>query len=303
MGTLVARLIGWLFRALGALPLRLNHAAGIALGWLAWLLSPRHRRITRENLAQFCAANRTPLSSTLLNAAIAHQGRGISELAVAWTAPVERLYALVRECKGWEHVDAAKKENRAIIFVTPHLGCFDIAGRYVESRIPVTALYRPPKQKWLEPIMQQGRIRGTGGGGNTARADAQGVRTLLKTLKQGGNIVILPDQVPAADESTSSGVWAPFFSRPAYTMTLLPRLAQTSNAAVLFFFAERLPKGQGFRVTIEPMAEPFSADKSTAARETNAMVERLICKAPAQYLWGYNRYKQPAGAPPVPDQN
>jgi Kdo2-lipid IVA lauroyltransferase/acyltransferase len=303
MGTLVARLIGWLFRALGALPLRLNHAAGIALGWVAWLLSPRHRRITRENLARFCDATGTPFSRALLNAAIAHQGRGISELAIAWTAPVERLYALVRECKGWEHVDAAKKGNRAIIFVTPHLGCFDIAGRYVESRIPVTALYRPPKQKWLEPIMQQGRIRGTGGGGNTARADAQGVRTLLKTLKQGGNIVILPDQVPAADESTSSGVWAPFFSRPAYTMTLLPRLAQTSNAAVLFFFAERLPKGQGFRVTIEPMAEPFSADKLMAARQTNAMVERLICKAPAQYLWGYNRYKQPAGAPSVPDQN
>jgi Kdo2-lipid IVA lauroyltransferase/acyltransferase len=296
----VARLINWFFHALGALPLRLNHATGVALGWLAWLLSSRHRRITRENLAQFFAASNTPFSNKLLNAAIAHQGRGISELAIAWTAPVERLYALVRECNGWEHVEAAKKENRAIIFVTPHLGCFDIAGRYVESRIPVTALYRPPKQRWLEPIMQQGRIRGDG---STARADAQGVRTLLKTLKQGGNIVILPDQVPSADESTSSGVWAPFFSRPAYTMTLLPRLAQTSNAAVLFFFAERLPEGQGFRVTIEPMTEPFSVDKSTAARQTNAMVERLICKAPAQYLWGYNRYKHPAGAPPLPDQN
>ncbi len=290
-------LMGILFRLLGKLPLRLNHAIGSGLGRLAWWVSSRHRRMTRENLAQFCSATQTPLSDTLLAETIAHQGRAISELAIAWTAAVEHLYGLVRECEGWEHVDAAKAAKRAIIFVTPHLGCFDIAGRYIESRIPVTALYRPPKQKWLEPIMQQGRVRG---GGSTAPADAQGVRTLLKTLKQGGNIVILPDQVPVADESSSSGVWADFFAKPAYTMTLLPRLAQTSNAVVLFFFAERLPKGQGFRITIEPMPSGFSSDKFIAARETNAMVETLIRRAPAQYLWGYNRYKQPAGAPPAP---
>jgi Kdo2-lipid IVA lauroyltransferase/acyltransferase len=301
MPTLIGSCMGFIITALGKLPLRMNHVVGAVIGWLAWIFSARHRRITRENLAQFCVSTNTLLSRSLLNSAIAHQGRAISELAIAWTAPVAHLYALVRECEGWEHVDTAKKANRAVIFVTPHLGCFDIAGRYVESRIPVTALYRPPKQKWLEPIMQRGRIRG---GGSTAPADAQGVRTLLKTLKQGGNIVILPDQVPVADESSSSGVWADFFAKPAYTMTLLPRLALSNkanrNAAVLFFYAERLPKGKGFRIKILPMSADFSSDKHLAARETNAMVEQLICRAPAQYLWGYNRYKRPAGAPPPP---
>ena len=281
-----------LFRLLGRLPLRLNHAFGIGAGWIAWCLSARHRRLTRENLALFANRAGIEASTNLLHASIGEQGKGISELAIAWTAPVTRLYALVRTCSGWEHIDAAKVDQRAIIFVTPHLGCYDIAGRYLEQRIPVTALYQPPKQAWMEPIMQQGRVRG---GGNTAAAGAGGVRTLLKTLKSGGNIVILPDQVPAPTEG-GDGVWADFFGRPAYTMTLLPRLAQSTNAVVLFFFAERLPNGAGYHVHIEPMTAAFSADKHLAARETNAMIERLIAMAPAQYLWGYNRYKHPAGA-------
>ncbi len=286
----------WLFSLLGKLPLRFNHAIGAGLGSLAWLFSSRHRRITQENLGIYGRSAQLDDISPLLKSSITEQGKGIAELAIAWTSPVDRLYALVRHCSGWDHVEAAKAQQRAIIFVTPHLGCFDIAGRYLESRISLTALYSPPKQKWLEPLMQQGRVRG---GARTAAADARGVRTLLKTLKAGGNIIILPDQVPAPDEG-GDGVWAEFFGRPAFTMTLLPRLARSTNAVVLFFFAERLPRGAGYHVHIEPMPELFSADKHAAARQTNAMVERLVAMAPSQYMWGYNRYKHPAGAPRPP---
>jgi KDO2-lipid IV(A) lauroyltransferase len=218
----------------------------------------------------------------------------MTELAIAWTADIDRLERMFEPCATWQLVEQAIGEGRSIIFVTPHLGCFDIAGRYVASRAPITALYRPPKLRALEPIMQAGRARG---GATTAPADAAGVRTLLKTLKQGGHIMILPDQVPAADRG-GEGVWAPFFGRPAYTMTLLPRLARASNALVVYFFAERLPDGRGYRMHFVPMREPYAEDRATAAAQTNNMVEQLVRMAPAQYLWGYNRYKQPAGAPP-----
>lgn len=287
----------WLFRLLGSLPLRLNQAIGAGLGRLAWICSSRHRNLTRANISIYGKHAQTDEVASLVKQSMAEQGKGITELAIAWTAPVDRLYSLVKTCTGWEHVEAAKSRQNAIIFVTPHLGCYDIAGRYLESRIPVTALYRPPKQAWLEPLMQQGRVRGSG---STAAADANGVRTLLKTLKTGGNIIILPDQVPAPGQG-GDGVWADFFGRPAYTMTLLPRLAKSTGAVVLFFFAERLPKGAGYHVHIESMATAFSADKHVAARQTNAMVERLVAMAPAQYLWGYNRYKHPAGASAAPD--
>lgn len=285
----------WLFRALGRLPLWLNHGIGFALGWLVWCGSRRHRCLTREHVLQYARCMGLRDHNHLLRAAIAEQGKGITELAVAWTAPPERLWSMVREgdCIGWEHVDAAKAGKRPIILVTPHLGCYDIAGRYIAGRIPITALYRPPKQKWLDAIMQQGRVRA---GAETASADAGGVRALLKTLKGGGNVMVLPDQVPG----TGDGVWVDFLGRPAYTMTLLPRLAASANAVVLFFFAERLAHGEGYRVHIEAMPEPFSTDRKIAARQTNSMVEKLVAMAPAQYLWGYNRYKHPAGAP-LPD--
>ncbi len=284
----------WLFALFGALPLTLNHFLGSALGWLAGQLSPRHKQTSRDNIQRYSASRKLSSEATqqLIKSAMIEQGKGVTELAIAWTASIERLNKLFAPAIGWQHVETAKAAKRPIIFVSPHLGCFDIAGRYVASRVPITALYRPPKQDWLAPIMAQGRARG---GATVAPANATGVRALLKTLKSGGSIMILPDQVPAAEKG-GEGVWADFFNSPAYTMTLLPRLAATSNAVVLYFFAERLVHGGGYRVHIVPMNAPYADDKLIAARQTNAMVETLIDLAPTQYLWGYNRYKRPAGA-------
>ena len=288
------KFIVWLF---ARLPLRINHWLGALAGRVAYALAPRLRRLTNENLALYFVSQKisdAAAQGALRNAAIRESGKGFTELAIAWTAPRERLYALVTACSGWEHAQAAAARNKGIIFVTPHLGCYDIAGRYLESRLPVVALYRPPKLSWLEPLMEAGRVRG---GSATAPAGTRGVRVLLKTLKIGGNIIILPDQVPGQGD----GVWADFFARPAYTMTLLARLQQSTDATVLFFFAERLPRGHGYHVHILPLAEALSSGKEASAREVNAMVERLVVMAPAQYLWSYNRYKRPAGAPVPPN--
>ena len=284
-----------IFSLLGALPLPLNHALGTVLGWLLWMLSSRHRRIVGENLGRYFLHSGKVPDAAFKRRVIAELGKGVSELVFAWTSPLPRIYGVLRGATGWEHVDAAKAAGRPVILVTPHLGCYDIAGRYAETRVPITALYRPPKLAWLEPIMQAGRVRG---GATTAPADASGVRQLLKTLKSGGNIMILPDQVPAPDVG-GDGVWADFFGAPAYTMTLLPRLAESTNAVVLFFFAERLSWGGGYHVHVAPPLE-YPKDKHAAAQETNRAVEHLISLAPTQYLWGYNRYKHPAGAPVPP---
>jgi KDO2-lipid IV(A) lauroyltransferase len=292
-------MVALLFRLFGGLPLALNHRIGAFIGWLAAVVSSRHRRTTRENLNRYAAMTGEAADDAMLAAAFREQGKGLTELAIAWTASIEKLNRLFVPCDSWHHVEAAKQAGKSIIFVSPHLGCFDIAGRYVASRLPLTALYRPPKQRWLQPIMESGRARG---GAVTTPADASGVRALLKTLKQKGNIMILPDQVPAAERG-GEGVWAPFLGDRAYTMTLLPRLANTSRSAVIFFFAERLPHGRGYRIHFVPMNAPFAEDKFAAATQTNDMVKHLIDMAPTQYLWGYNRFKQPAGAPPASATN
>ncbi|WP_269531789.1 lysophospholipid acyltransferase family protein [Chitinimonas sp. BJYL2] len=276
-----------LLKCLARLPLFMLHGMGALVGWLVWRADKRYRQQLSHNLRQADAQN----YNRLLSRSIVQHGKGAFELLAAWGLPSDRVCRLVRHCEGWEHAEAALAAQRPIIFVTPHLGGFDIAGRYVSSRLPfpLTAMYRPPKLSWLEPLMQAGRMRDNA---KTAPATAAGVRLLMKALKQGEATVILPDQAPGAGE----GVWAPFFGKPAYTMTLLPRLAQATNAAVLFFYAERLDWGRGFRVHIEPMTSEFSGDKDADARLLNQHVEKLIRRSPDQYLWSYNRYKQPAGA-------
>ena len=203
------------------------------------------------------------------------------ELAEEFPESVERLRAL----------------GRPLIFVTPHLGGYDIAGRYLWSRLPIMAMYRPHKLGWLDEMIREGRNRGAApDGSNVAPATMAGVRMLLRHLRKGGCTVILPDQVPGEGD----GEWADFFGRPAYTMTLLGRLQESTGAAVVFCYAERLPRGAGFHMHLTELQEPLSADRAQAARQVNAQVEELIRECPAQYLWGYNRYKRPAGAPPAP---
>jgi len=293
MMTRIARLI---LQTLAALPLPALHRLGALLGKILYYLSPRFRERIRENLKTSQIAGSYQLYESLVKLCAAETGKGALELAIAWCREPDYITSLVRGCDGWEHVEAALAEGKGLIFVTPHLGSYDIAGRYISARLPfpLTAMYRPPKLAWLEPIMNEGRARGKG---RTAPATGAGVRQLMKALKSGEATIILPDQVPGSGE----GAWAPFFGKPAFTMTLLARLAQMNGVAVLWFTGERLAGGAGFHIHISPQVGTFSGEREADAAVVNANVERLIQRWPQQYLWSYNRYKTPSGAP-SPDQ-
>ncbi|MDP2788351.1 MAG: lysophospholipid acyltransferase family protein, partial [Pseudomonadota bacterium] len=195
----------------------------------------------------------------------------------------EEVADLVVRVSGWSLVEAAQETGRGIIFLTPHLGCYEISAQYVARTFPITVLYRKPRQSWLAPLMEEGRC-GSGASLQLASADLSGVRRLMKALKAGQAIGILPDQVPSHGE----GSWASFFDRPAYTMTLASKLSKSSNATVLLAFAERLPYGAGYHLQF------FTPEEDVHdAAALNREIERLIRLAPTQYLWGYNRYKRP----------
>jgi Kdo2-lipid IVA lauroyltransferase/acyltransferase len=135
--------------------------------------------------------------------------------------------------------------------------------------------------------MEQGR-----GGGNVslAAADLGGVRLLMRALKRHEAIGLLPDQVPGRGE----GIWADFFGRPAYTMTLAARLSEMPRTAVIFVYAERLAGARGFHLVFVAPPVPVAGSLAERVQAINLCVEDLIRRCPAQYLWGYNRYKQPA---------
>jgi KDO2-lipid IV(A) lauroyltransferase len=283
------------FRLLARLPLATNHALGALLGHMAYALSPRLRRRARENLAASGLVAGSGLGAAA-RANAAEIGKGVTELSWALFRPAETT-ALVTALDNWEAVQRLRGASRPIVFVTPHLGAYDVAGRWLWGHLPIMAMYRPHKIAWVDRLLREGRNTGAGSEGtNVAPATLAGVRRLLKHLRNGGCSVVLPDQVPGLGE----GEWAPFFGRPAYTMTLLARLQQASGAALVFCFAERLAAGRGYAMHFLPLEEPLPEDRAAAARKVNEMVERLIATCPLQYLWAYNRFKRPAGAPPPP---
>jgi len=275
-----------LFRLLSRLPLAVLHPLGALLGWLTYLASPTYRRHLRENLA-----GALPGSGNLRGTAAAQAGRQMLEIAYVWLRPRDEVLALARDVTGWELVEAARARGEGVLFLTPHLGCFEITAQYIAARMPITVLYRAPKQTWLQPLMEQGR-----GGGNVrlAAADLGGVRQLMRALKQHEAVGLLPDQVPGKGE----GTWADFFGRPAYTMTLAGRLSEMPRTTVIFVYAERLARSRGFRLTFLAPPVPVTGNLAQRVQAINSCVENLIRRCPTQYLWGYNRYKRPSGAEP-----
>ena len=278
-----------IFRFLSTLPLDWLHRIGALVGWLAWLFSPTYRRHMRENMVLALGEDG---ERRVRSAAIANAGKSSLELPKIWLRPLEEAAGRVTKISGWELVEVATAAGKGIVYLTPHLGCFEVTAQYLSTHAPVTVLYRPPKQAWLQTMIETGRARAQL---HIAAADMGGVRALLKALKRGEAVGMLPDQAPKVGE----GVWVDFFGKPAYTMTLAARLTET-GAAVIMVWAERLPGGAGYHFHLQSPTQPISGNTGERAVQISHEIECLIRQCPEQYLWGYNRYKRPrgVGAPP-----
>lgn len=271
-----------LFRLVALLPLSAVHALGAALARLAFAFAGGERHRLEENL---CRAGYT--DRALRTAAIEEAGKLMLEMPWVWSRPQEEVASLVRTVTGAHLIDAGRSRGRGVIFLTPHLGSFEVAAKYVAARfMPITVLYRAPRQHVFAPLVRAGRGRGNV---QLAAADKSGVKALLRALRRGEAAGILPDQVPSRGE----GEWAEFFGSPAYTMTLATRLQDSIGAAILLALCERLPRGQGFRLSFAPF--PASQPGESPVRRLNRALEALIRQRPEQYLWSYNRYKVPDG--------
>ncbi|MCK9537977.1 lysophospholipid acyltransferase family protein [Dokdonella sp.] len=285
----VALLHGGL-RLAGRLPLPLLHALGSALGRLLWLVHARPRAVVERNLSLVLTQERAKTRHALARAALGETGKALLETARIWGGGPDRALALVREVRGGELIDAALASGRGLILAAPHLGCWELLNYWLAARTPLAILYRAPRQAWLEPLLR--RARGTLAV-EQVRAEGAGVRTLYKRLAGGGVVGILPDQKPRQGE----GALAPFFGVPADTMVLLPRLARRTGAVVLFGFAERLPRGAGFRLHFLPAPDGLDdADLTLACGALNRGVEACVERAFIQYQWAYKRWPKDARA-------
>lgn len=234
--------------------------------------------------------------SVLRDAALRNTGRQSFETLRIWTRPAAESLALIDEGPGVALFDAALANGRGLIVAAPHHGNWELLNRWLAMKTTLAILYAPPESKLVDGFLRQVReAQGDAGRVEQIRAEGIGIRQLFKRLQSGGVVGILPDQQPKQGD----GVWAPFFGVPASTMTLIGRLAERTNAEVLYAWCER--KGDAPRFTLHVEAAPSSiADKDAgrSAAALNAGIEAIVRRNPAHYQWTYKRWsQQPQGGP------
>lgn len=267
-------------KLISVLPLPILHSLGIVVGWTVYCFDIKFSRRIRTNLITTGFASSTKTFNRLIRQNVAETGKGIVETLAIWMKSERAVLRWVKRCEGWHHIESALAMKQGVIFLTPHLGCYEIAARFYAIQHPITVLYRPPHQHWLTRLVENGRERSQT---KLAPTNLSGVRSLLKALKLGEAVGILPDQVPDLGE----GVWATYFDTPAYTMNLVDKLVASTHAKVLLIYGERLSWGRGFVIHVTPLTT------GSSAQEINDAVAQLVRIKPSQYLWSYRRFKLP----------
>lgn len=268
------------------LPAGLFRTLGVGLGGLFWVTRSRKRRVVEANLALARPGLDAPARAALARGCVRECGVSLVEVFGIWTNP-HRTLARVREVRGQDLFDAALAAKRGLILCAPHLGSWEVANYWIGARTPFATFYTQPRYPQAEALLR--RLR-AGGASIQFPIDDSGVRRVFRHLKDGGVVSIMPDHVPRA-----GSVVAPFFGVPALTMTLLPRLAQRTGAAVLMLFVERVPHGfrVHFRRAPPALLEP---DPLVACTAMNAAIEACVRDAFTQYQWNYKRFKARAGS-------
>jgi len=277
-------------RLLALLPLAWLRLLGSGLGWLLWRTNVQATKVSRENIAYAYPEQSAQAREILVKQAMLESGKTATEMAAVWARDDQWLLGKVVAVTNEHLLITAQEQGRGVIVLSPHLGNWEALGRYL-GRIcaDITMMYQPAQLPAMDKLIRHARLRNM----NVATADRAGVMQLLKALRRGGVLGILPDQVP----TEGAGEFADFYSLPALTMTLIRQLYKKTGAEILMVYGERV--AGGFNVVIQP-PDPsiYAEDPAEALRGLNLSVEQCVDRLPEQYQWQYKRYrKQPEGMP------
>ncbi len=271
---------------LSLLPLRANLKLGAVVGHLCYLLPNRHSRTIEHNLALCYPDMDDQERRQLLRNNLAETGKNLTELGPFWCWDKNKVTSLVCSQSGTEHLTRALSQNKGVIIAAPHTGAWELIGLKFTADRPMHFLYRPGRKSTFDSLIINARERF---GGKCYPITRRGLSALVRALKRGEVIGILPDQEPADEH----GVFAPFFGHPAYTMTFVSNLAQKTGAPIVFAAMQRQQDNAGYHLHFFPSDEALvSTDPLTAASALNHHVEQCIAVAPDQYMWNYKRFKK-----------
>lgn len=287
----MTRLGIFLLWLLHLLPLAVLARLGAGAGLLFMALGRRRREIARTNLRLCFSRLDEAARERLLREHFKAVGRGILEHGLMLWASRERLQRLVR-VEGLEHWEAARE--RPVILLVPHFAGFPMGPLRFSIEHEVVSMYSRQKSRAVDELLLKGRLR-FGKARLWCRED--GLRPLVKALREGFTFIYLPDQDLGARDS----VFVPFFGVQAATVNALPRLAKLGDAAVVPVVTHQLPGGQGYLARFYPAWEDYpTGDLEADVRRMNAFIEERVLEMPEQYWWLHRRFKtRPPGEPGI----
>lgn len=276
------------------LPLPILGRIGNAAGLLVYVLMPARRRVTLINL-RLCM----PEMSETERRRIARQhfmgyARSLLERGILWYASAERIQRLmVIE----PEVPMEEFRNHPVILLCPHFVCMELPGIATIFRTPASCMYSKQSNAVFDEALRKGRGRFGAFNAVTLVSRDQGIKPILRALRQHHPYIMLPDM----DFGPRESVFVPFFGVPAATLVAPARLAAVAGARVIPTVATYLPNYRGWRIRFYPAWENFPGDDIVAAtRRMNAFIEERVREAPAEYLWTHKRFKtRPPGEPGV----
>ncbi|MFJ1338286.1 lysophospholipid acyltransferase [Pseudomonas caricapapayae] len=273
-------------RLFAKLPWGAVQRVGAAIGWLMWKLPNSSREVVRINLAK-CFPEMDPAErEQLVGRTLMDIGKSFTESACAWIWPAQRSLELVREVEGLEVLQSALASGKGVVGITSHLGNWEVLNHFYCNQCKPIIFYRPPKLKAVDDLLREQRVQL---GNRVAASTKEGILSIIKEVRKGGQVGIPADPEPAE----SAGIFVPFFATKALTSKFVPNMLAGGKAVGVFLHALRLPDGSGFKVILEAAPEAmYSEDTETSAAAMSKVVERYVRAYPSQYMWSMKRFKK-----------
>ncbi|WP_282361859.1 lysophospholipid acyltransferase [Pseudomonas sp. PS01300] len=273
-------------RLFAKLPWGAVQRVGAAIGWIMWKVPNSSRNVVRINLAK-CFPEMDPAErERLVGRTLMDIGKSFTESACAWIWPAQRSIDLVREVEGLEVLHEALASGKGVVGITSHLGNWEVLNHFYCSQCKPIIFYRPPKLKAVDDLLREQRVQL---GNRVAASTKEGILSIIKEVRKGGQVGIPADPEPAE----SAGVFVPFFATKALTSKFVPNMLAGGKAVGVFLHALRLPDGSGFKVILEAAPDAmYSTDVETSAAAMSKVVERYVRAYPSQYMWSMKRFKK-----------
>ena len=274
------------FALIGLLPLRAAFAMGEALGFCAWILLPKYRRLALHNVDVAFGSEKSPREMRrLVRRHFQRLGANLLCTVKLMRMSPEQILQSVTV----ENIESMAREFRAgkpVVLVLSHLATWELFAPLMPKFVGFVrnaSVYQKLGNRLIDTHVRASRSRT----GLELFDRREGFQPVIDLLRSGGGVGILSDQ-HAGDQ----GIWTPFFGKLASTSPLPALLAKRSRAGVIAAAVYTTGAARWRMVFTERFDSPGASIEALTSK-INEIIEQQIRQAPEDGFWVHNRWKTP----------